>query len=105
MLRIYPVTLDVVRDAATMADSISLHDSDLARQLRRASASVVLNVGEGDGSTAGTRRARYVSALGSAREVRACYDVALALGYGVAGDDARDRLDRIVATLYKITRR
>ena len=38
-------------------------------------------------------------------EVRACYDVAGVLGYGEAPADARDRLDRVVATLFKITRR
>jgi len=105
MLRIYDVAIDMVRDAGQIATAIALHDADLARQLRRAAASVPLNLAEGDGSTGGTRRARYTSALGSAREVRACYDVAHALGYTEPSAVARDRVEQIAATVFKLTRR
>ena len=43
MLTIYPVTLLMARDAALAADRIGRRDPDLARQLRRAAASVPLN--------------------------------------------------------------
>ena len=78
-------------------------DRDLARQLRRAASSVVLNIGEGGGSFGGTRRERYRNALGSARETGACLDVAMALGY-VEAVDARllDQLDKVRATLVKV---
>jgi len=81
---------------------IEAHDRDLARQLRRAAASVALNVSEGSGCRGGTRRERYHNALGSARETGACLDVAQALGY-LEGVDAvlRDRLDFVRATLVK----
>ena len=46
MLRIYPVSLQMVRDVRLLADEIARFDRDLARQLRRASMSVVLNVAE-----------------------------------------------------------
>ncbi len=104
MLRIYATSIDLVRDAGHIARRLATHDQDLARQLRRAAASVALNIAEGEGSSAGTRRTRYTTAMGSAREVRACYDVAAALGYLEAGIEERDRLDRVVATLYKLTR-
>jgi len=81
MLRTYPVTLDMARDAARAAKRIALIDKDLARQMRRAAASVPLNTAEGSGSRGGNRRARYENALGSAEEVRAIYDVAAAMEY------------------------
>jgi hypothetical protein len=66
---------------------------------------VALNLSEGSGSSAGTRKERYRNALGSARETGACLDVALACGC-VRGIDAvlLDRLDRVRATLVKVAR-
>src|SRR5690606_24439758 len=105
MLRIYTVALHLCRDAATAARSIARHDNDLARQLRRAAASVPLNLAEGSGVRAGNRRLRYQTALGSALEVRACFDVAGAFGYiGAVGDGVDARLDHIVGVLMKVTR-
>ena len=87
MLRIYSVMLDVLRQVRPTMNEIEKHDGDLARQMRRAAASVVLNLAEGSGSTGGVRRARYRTALGSAREPRACLDAAEALGYVARVDD------------------
>ena len=42
---------------AVLFTQIAQHDSDLARQGRRAAASVALNLAEGNGSTKGTRKA------------------------------------------------
>jgi four helix bundle protein len=102
MLRIYSTILEVLSGLRPVIAAIEVHDRDLARQLRRASSSVALNVGEGSGSHGGTRRERYRNALGSARETGACLDVALALGY-VEGVDAGllDALDKVRATLVK----
>ena len=66
---------------------IEKHDGDLARQMRRAAASVVLNLAEGSGSTGGVRRVRYKTALGSARETKACLEAAEALRYIACIDD------------------
>ena len=65
---------------------------------------LVLNLAEGSGSAAGTRTARYRTALGSARETGACLDVAEALGY-FAGVDAtlRGKLAIVVSGLVKLT--
>src|SRR5262249_19199982 len=81
MLRIYNVVIAVVGGAGRVAGRVEQRDADLARQMRRALASVALNVAEGSGNTAGHKRQRYQSALGSAREVMACIDVAKALRY------------------------
>src|SRR5580698_10020118 len=100
MLRIYAIAIEVIESLRPVLVRIEAHDRDLARQLRRAAASVALNISEGSGSRGGTRRERYHNALGSARETGACLDVAAALGY-VEGIDAGllDRLDRVRATL------
>jgi four helix bundle protein len=76
MLRIYSVMLQVVQEMRPVLVRIERNDRDLARQMRRALASMVLNTGEGSGSSGGTRRERYRNALGSARETQAGLDVA-----------------------------
>lgn len=71
MLRIYPVVLDVAREVGVIGRQIARYDSDLARQVRRAMASVPLNLAEGMGQAAGNRTRHYRIALGSMREVLA----------------------------------
>jgi len=43
--------------------------------------SVVLNIAEADGNDPGTAKARFASACGSAKEVRAGLQLAVAYGY------------------------
>ena len=102
MLRIYSTVIEVLRMLRPVIAEIEMHDRDLARQLRRASASIALNVAEASGSRGGTRAERYRNALGSARETGACLDVADALGYVCVVDAVLlDRLDHVRATLVK----
>ncbi|MDH3728828.1 MAG: four helix bundle protein [Myxococcales bacterium] len=56
-------------------------DRDLFDQVRRAMNSVVLNLAEAEGNDAGTARARFATACGSAKEVRAGLQLAAAYGY------------------------
>ena len=105
MLRIYETMLDVLRMLRPVIVQIEKHDRDLGNQLRRASASVPLNIAEASGSAGGTRNVRYRTALGSAREVGACLDVARALGYVEAVDERLEaRLDQVQAVLVKVVR-
>ena len=105
MLRIYDVMLSVLAGLRVVLPKIEARDSDLARQLRRAATSVQLNVAEGSGVGGGNRRQRYLSALGSARETRACLHASEALGYiDGLGITMMDELDRVIATLVKNTR-
>ena len=103
MLRIYRVTIEMVREVRPLADQVARFDRDLARQLRRASMSVPLNVAEKNGSRAGRRRLRYEDALGSARETLAGLQAAEAVGY-IGGVDAelRRRFDHIIGTLVRL---
>jgi four helix bundle protein len=75
----------------------------LARQLKRSSTSVALNVAEGAGSRGGKRRHCYDVALGEAREVAASLDVAAAIGYLPSRDAELDRqLNQIIGTLVNV---
>ena len=105
MLRIYEGMLEVLRLLRPLLLAIERHDKDLGSQLRRASASVALNMQEGSGSRGGTRQQRYRTALGSARESGACLDVALALGYLDEVDpEVLQKLDAVRATLARLVR-
>ena len=104
MLRIYPVVLSVLERLQPALQRIELRDRDLARQLRRCSASVALNLAEGMYSRGRNRNARYHSALGSARETLACLEAAVVCRYVPKDAELGDQLDRVVGTLVKLTR-
>jgi four helix bundle protein len=107
MLHIYKITIDMVGAVARVARVVHAEDPDLARQMRRASSSVPLNLSEGLYSRGRNREARLHNAMGSAMETLACLDVAAAVGYVREADVVaeRDRLNRISATLYKLIHR
>ena len=102
--------LDIYADSLVMLEKLNIeiaaierHDGDLARQLRRAAASVTLNIAEG--SYARNRKALYSVALGSAKEVRACLDVAKASRYLAGIDESiAAKLNVICGVLYRLTR-
>jgi four helix bundle protein len=101
-MRVYEQAMKVVRLVAGVADTIGRHDRDLLSQLKRATSSVPLNVAEGLGHKGGNREQRFHTALGSAREVAACLDVAVAFGY--VGTDAKiiDEIDHLVRMLFRL---
>lgn len=101
-LKIYDFVIETVRLLAPVLHEIARHDLDLARQMRRAASSIALNAAEGAGNDGGHRRERFRTALGSAKETRACIEVADALGYVAIDARVVDRLDHIAATLYKL---
>ncbi len=105
MLRIYPVLLDLVRSLRPLVRQLERSDPDLARQCRRALASAPLNVSEGSYSRGKNRAVRYHTALGSLREVLACFEVAAALGYMPELDAALVRqFDHVIGTLVCVVR-
>ena len=104
MLKIYPFIIETLRLLAPLVRRIERRDSDLARQLRRAASSIALNTAEAVGVKGGNERLRFRTALGSTQEVRACLDVAEVFEHVETIDEVlRDRLDRIAATLYRLT--
>ena len=104
MLRIYPVVLEVLRRLQPALRRIEIRDPDLGRQLRRASASIALNLGEGMYSRGRNRQARYHTALGSAREALSCLEVAAVSSYGEEDPQLWDQLDRVVGTVVLLVR-
>src|SRR5258708_4328294 len=103
MLRIYDDMLDAVRLMRAVVAAIERRDPDLARQLRRAGSSAVLNIAEGSGSFGRMRTARYRTALGSARETLACLRTAEAWGYlGGMPDGLLETMNRVVGTLVRV---
>ena len=106
MLHIYPFVLELIRKVRPIIVLIERKDRDLGRQLRRAAASVVLNLSEGMYSRGRNRAAKYHIALGSAREVLACFEVAEAFGLIVPlGAASRADFQRVVGTLVRLVER
>jgi len=106
-MRIYEVSLAVVRSVCALANRVQQKDKDLARQMRRACTSVPLNMQEGLYGRGGTRVARFHDAMGSAKETMACLHVCVAAGYLVQAQVEADlvRIDHVVAGLYRLCHR
>ena len=102
----YDRALDLLRTLSPLFDSLTACDASLADQLKRAASSTLLNIAEANRRTLRDRRNRFRIALGSAAEVAACLDVALALGYAVDTRvaDALALVDRVRAMTYQLSR-
>ncbi len=101
------LSLEMVAALRPLVGRIKRQDRSLADQLVRAASSVALNVAEADYSDPGNKRARLFTAVGSANETRAARRVALAWGYLTSAETEAPLalLDRIIALLWRLTRR
>ena len=90
----YDVSLELVRVLAPIVPAIKKHDRDLADQMKRAATSVVLNVNEERRRGGGDQRRSFEIASGSAHEVLAAIDTAIAWGWIDDLPIARGLLDR-----------
>ena len=98
----YEVSLEVIRSLRTLVPQIERHDRDLADQLKRAASSVALNLAEGQRLTKGNKGKHYAIAHGSANEVRAAIETAVAWGWI---EDAAPQLalvNRLLALLWRL---
>lgn len=82
-------------------------DRSLFDQLHRAMNSVVLNIAEASGNDPGTAKARFASACGSAKEVRAGLQLAEAYGYVSGSRVAKvdTALDEVCAMSWRLSGR
>lgn len=100
----YEVALQVAEALMPIIAAIAQHDPDLAKQIRKAQSSVVLNLAEGACRTGRDRTHHYRVAHGSAAEARG--GVRLALVWQYIGADAAAAaepvLDRQAAVLYRL---
>src|SRR5690606_68306 len=70
--QILAVALELIEHLRAPVQRLQTHDSDLARQLRRAASSVPLNLSEGNRRAGKDRRHLFRVAAGSAAEVQTC---------------------------------
>jgi four helix bundle protein len=105
-LEVSRLALASIASLRPLVARIRRHDRSLAVQLVRAASSLALNLGEGEYSDPGTRRARYCNAAGSANETRTALAVAVAWGHlsAAQAEPANRRLDRVIAMLWRLTR-
>ncbi len=101
----FDLALDAIRNLVAPLATISQHDPDLARQLRRAAASVALNLQEGRRRQGRDRLHLWRVAAGSADEVVAGLRVAEAFGVVTAEAiaPALARCDRVLAITWTLT--
>ncbi len=106
-MNVYDRARSVVRELVPLLHSIREYDRSLADQLKRAAQSVVLNIAEARGSDAGNARARFSTACGSAKEVRAALNVASDWGYIEAhrANHLDEKLDEVCAITWSLGRR
>ena len=104
MLKLYPIILEFVSDVSPLIGRIARCDSDLARQLRRASAAVALNTAEGMYARGRSRQACYNIALREMRESYAALEVSVRLGYvAPLPAELERRIEQIIGTLVRLS--
>ena len=104
---VYDRARGVVRELQPLLHAIREEDKSLADQLKRAAQSVVLNIAEARGNDAGNARARFSTACGSAKEVRAALNLATDWGYIETRMATRldERLDEVCAITWCLGRK
>ena len=106
MLHVTAIALQLIRDVAPLAAQISRKDAALAKQLRDALSSSVLNLEEASGQHGARSSQHYAIALGSAREAAVALRIAVAWGYL---EELPQRVDEgfriVIASLLKLERR
>jgi len=99
----YEAALGLITGLRQVHDALLKRDRDLADQLRRAAASVALNLAEGAQRVGRDRIQFYRIAAGSAAEVRAALEVARAWGDLGPTPEVDALLDRVLAMLWRLT--
>jgi len=101
----HEVALEMAAALRPVLEGLRRQDRDLEDQLRRAAASVVLNIAEGAGRWGKDRIQHYRIAAGSAGEVKAALGLARVWGYvgRDEGQKAEALLFRVQQMLWRLT--
>ena len=101
---VYEVAKELARASRSLIERIEKRDRPLADQARRAIQSVILNVREGNRRVGRDRLHGFRIAAGSADELVGALDVAEVMGYLAAADLAAPfaLADRVLAMLYRL---
>jgi four helix bundle protein len=99
--------LQAARGLRPVMPVLRKRDKSLFEQIHRAMNSVVLNIAEADGNDTGTSKARFASACGSAKEVRAGLQLSVAYGYIASSsiEKVDTALDEVCAMSWKLSGR
>ena len=106
-LRIYEVALEIVEVVEGLSRRIGRRSPHLADQIGRASESMVLTMSEGQYSRGKNQAALLQRSMASAAETRTAIQIALRKRLLSSSDaaDVLDKLDHVVATLWKLVHR
>ncbi len=102
----FEITLQLIRSLRDLLANLERRDPPLAVQMKKAAASVALNLREGRRRVGKDRTHLWRVAAGSADEVQAALLVAEAFGYLEATALVRplELVDRVLAMLWRMTR-
>ena len=101
----HEVAMEMATALRPCLEALARHDRDLASQLRRAAASVVLNLAEGSGRRGMDRLHHFRIAAGSAGETESALRLAKAWGFvdGATAEGPEALLARVKAMLWRLT--
>ena len=105
--RVLDASYGLISALVPVVAAVGRHDRALRDQLRRAATSIPLNLAEGFGVAGGHKKQRFMTALGSAREVTAILEVAQRWRYVTSADAAAatELLDAVAAMTYRLAHR
>ena len=105
--RVLDASYELISALVPVVAAVGRHDRSLRDQLRRAATSIPLNLAEGFGLEGGNKKQRFLTALGSAREVTAILEVARRWRYVSDSDaaSAAQLLDSVAAMTYRLVHR
>ena len=102
--RVLDSAYSLISSLVPVVAAIGKHDRSLKDQLRRAATSIPLNLAEGGGLQGGNQKTRFLTALGSAREVGAILEVARRWRYVPEAQlsESLTLLDQVTAQTYRL---
>ena len=103
MFKVYERSIELVRGLRPVVEKLARKDRDLANQIRRAGSSIALNIAEGNRRSGKSKTYHFRVAAGSAAEVEAGLEVAVAWGHLEPPEPELELLDQIRAMLWRLT--